>query len=364
VKQVQQLTLEDDPLAAPAARAWERLADELQAPPFLRPGWMAAWTRAFGRDPLRALWLTRGSETVGVLPFLERRGVCRSPTNWHTPQFGVLAGDGASRRTLLEALLQRSPVRLDLGFLDGDDDAIIGCLELARRGGRRALQRTLQRSPYVSLENHDWASYRSSLPSKPRKEVERLRRRLEEAGTMRTEWVTEPASLERALHEGLELEASGWKRDQKTAILSRPDTTSFYTELAEWAQARRELVLAFLRIDNRPVAFDLCLEAAGAIYVLKGGFDPAYRRFGPGMVLTYESLRRAFEGPMTSYELLGHADPYKLVWTSEARERIRLQVFGRSPRARLNHVAWTHGRSAFTAAAARVSRRPAGRKQP
>ncbi|HKP88939.1 MAG TPA: GNAT family N-acetyltransferase, partial [Thermoleophilaceae bacterium] len=34
------------------------------------------------------------------------------------------------------------------------------------------------------------------------------------------------------------------------------------------------LRLAFLRLDGRAIAFDMCLEHGGAFYVLKGGFDP------------------------------------------------------------------------------------------
>jgi CelD/BcsL family acetyltransferase involved in cellulose biosynthesis len=83
----------------------------------------------------------------------------------------------------------------------------------------------------------------------------------------------------------------------------------------------------------------------GSSYVLKGGFDPAFRGFAPGMLLTYESIRRAFEHGLSFYELCGDDAPYKLVWASSTRERVRFQAFSRSPAGRVNHLAWTHGRS-------------------
>jgi CelD/BcsL family acetyltransferase involved in cellulose biosynthesis len=105
------------------------------------------------------------------------------------------------------------------------------------------------------------------------------------------------------------------------------------------------LQLAFLRLDGRPIAFDLCLRSGSVTYVLKGGFDPALRRFAPGLVLTYESLRRALETGQSSYELLGDEETYKTMWTQTVRERVRFQAFSRSPRGRASHLAWTHGRS-------------------
>jgi CelD/BcsL family acetyltransferase involved in cellulose biosynthesis len=90
--------------------------------------------------------------------------------------------------------------------------------------------------------------------------------------------------------------------------------------------------------------------------VLKGGFDPEYRRFGPGVVLTYESLARAFASGLSSYEFLGTADSYKLDWTDSARERRRLQVFSRSPLGHAQLAAWRYGRPLAKQVAARVGR--------
>ncbi len=63
------------------------------------------------------------------------------------------------------------------------------------------------------------------------------------------------------------------------------------------------------------------------------------------MLLTFESLRRASEHGCSSYELLGDADRYKLVWTRDVRERVRLQAFRLgSPAGAVRWVAWSYGR--------------------
>jgi CelD/BcsL family acetyltransferase involved in cellulose biosynthesis len=201
-------------------------------------------------------------------------------------------------------------------------------------------------SPYVDLTGGDWDSYRASLRRKTRKEIDRQWRRLSEVGSVHFDVVDGRHEFARVIDEGLRLEGSGWKEKQKSAILSDPETYKFYVEIVRWAARRGWLALAFLRLDGRAIAFDLCLQADGVLYVMKGGFNTAYRRFGPGTLLTHAVLRRAFEQGLRSCELLGDAAPYKLVWTSEIHDRVRFQAFAGSLPGHLDHLAWARGRPA------------------
>ncbi|MFI4977944.1 MAG: GNAT family N-acetyltransferase [Solirubrobacterales bacterium] len=327
--------------------AWDALANRLAVPPFMRPGWIVAWSRAFAGGRLSALTAMREGELVGLLPFMECRGVLSAPANWHTPVFGFLATDQDVSAALAMHFISRAHLRADLSFLDRADPNLAECQIAAQRARRPMVVRAVLRSPYVALAGANWETYRASLDRKARKDIERRRRRLDEQGSVSVEFGDGRADLERFLHEGFQLEGSGWKHELDSAITSDTRTHRFYTEIAHWASERGWLLLAFLRLDGKPIAFDLCLESGGATYVLKGGFDPAFRGFAPGMLLTYESLRRAFEKGLSSYELLGDDAPYKQVWTQTTRERVRFQAFSRSPRGRANHLAWTHGRSAI-----------------
>jgi CelD/BcsL family acetyltransferase involved in cellulose biosynthesis len=329
----------------PLVDAWDALADSLSVPPFMRPGWILAWSGAFADGKLSAVTAMRERQLVGLLPFIERRGVLAAPTNWHTPVFGFLAVDGEVGAALARNLVSSARVRADVCFLDQGDPNVIACQRAAALASHPALVRTVMRSPYVTLAGRDWETYRASLERKARKDIERRRRRLGEEGSVSLDFRDGQADLERLLEEGFELEGSGWKKEHGSGIASDPKTHLFYTEIARWASERGWLLLAFLRLDGKPIAFDLCLESFGVTYALKGGFDPTFRRFAPGMLLTYESLRRGFEQGRSSYELLGSDDPYKLVWTQTVRQRVRFQAFSRSPRGRANHLAWTHGRS-------------------
>jgi CelD/BcsL family acetyltransferase involved in cellulose biosynthesis len=330
--------------------AWEALADRLAAPPFMRSGWIVAWARAFAPNRLSAVTAMRDGVLVGLLPLMERHGVVSATANWHTPVFGVLATDREVSAAVAAEVMSRARVRADLCFLDSTDPNLADCRIAAQHARRPTVVRAVLHSPFVAVADADWETYRASLARKARKDIERRRRRLDEQGVVSVEFGDGCADLGRYLNEGFQLEGSGWKHEQGTAITSDPATHRFYTEIARWASGRGWLLLAFLRLDGKPIAFDLCLESGGSTWVLKGGFDPAFRGFAPGMLLTYESLRRAFDRGMSSYELCGDDAPYKLVWTQTTRERVRFQAFSRSPAGRASHMAWTHGRSAVKGA--------------
>ena len=310
---------------------WDSLADRTGAPPFLRPGWIEAWQRAFGRGELTALTVTRDGRLAGVLPLDARGGVLASPTDWQTPLFGPVAEDSDAAAELGRDLLARARRRADLWFLSPDGLGLRECVAAADAAGCRRIVRTIARAPYVPVEG-PFEEYMGGLDRKFRKEIGRLWRRLEDRGEVRVTYEDGSEGLDGLLAEGFRLEGSGWKERAGTAILSVP------------AAERGWLALAFLRLDGRPIAFDLCLEVDRVTYVLKGGFDVEERKHGPGTLLTHHGIERAFELGLDSYELLGQADDYKRSWTSLTRERVRLQAFPRSLAGGGEYLAWAYGR--------------------
>jgi len=168
------------------------------------------------------------------------------------------------------------------------------------------------------------------LKRKTRHEVDRLSRRLAADGELSLDVADGTARLDDLLVEGFGIEASGWKTARGTAVVSRPQTMAFYRGVARWAADCGMLSLAFLRLDGRAVAFSFGLEHAGVYYVLKSGYDVAFRRHGPGIVLRHALVARAFERGLVQYEFLGADEPWKLVWTGTVRERSRLEAFAPS----------------------------------
>jgi CelD/BcsL family acetyltransferase involved in cellulose biosynthesis len=174
-------------------------------------------------------------------------------------------------------------------------------------------------------------------------EIRRRRRLLEAQGQLVVRVEDGRERLDELLAEGFHVEASGWKGAEGSAIIAQPQTHQFYREVARWGAERGILRLAFLRLNGHPLAFDLCLEDQGVHYLLKTGYDPAYGKLGPGILLRYEMLARAFANGFTSYEFLGADAPWKQRWTDTCRERMLFQAFAPSLTGTLEWAVITYG---------------------
>lgn len=338
------ITVETHEGIEPIAAEWDALVARTGASPFVRPGWFAAWQRAFGTRPLTVLCARRDRTVVGVLPVVRHRRAVRSPTNWHTPSFGPVCSDEGVAAELIRELLAMRPDLLDLSFLDSAEPGLEHCPRAARRLRYDTVCRVIERSPYIEIAT-DWESFEAGLSARRRSTMRRFRRRLEEQGSLSIDLERGDRGLEALLSESFTIESLGWKGKAGTAILSSPEVTSFYREIAAWAAARGWLRLWFLRLDGRAIAFAYCLEHGETHYELKVGFDPEYARFGPGVLLTRARLEHSFSEGLRSYEFLGQPERHKLDWTDSCRELARVQAFAPTLVGRTYRLAWTHGRS-------------------
>lgn len=327
---------------SPVADAWDELADALGASPFLRPGWVERWWQAFGAGSLELVVARRRGELVGVAPLRRHRSLLRTVSNAHSLAVGFLAVDPAVERALCRAVLQRTTTRLSLVLADADLPGLAACRTQARRAGMPVVETVLERSPWIDA-TLAWDAYEKGLSKSFRKDLARRRRRLAEAGevALRTDHGT---GGDDAVAEFLAVESANWKGRAGTAVASRPDTRRFYTDVARWAAERGWLRIRTLRLDDHPMAVEYLLVADGTLHCLKSGYDEAFASHSPGMLLFHEVVRNAFDDPTVGHIDLGGSDePYKLRWTSEARERALLQVFPRTAVGTVTRVASTHG---------------------
>jgi CelD/BcsL family acetyltransferase involved in cellulose biosynthesis len=330
-------------MTASVARAWDALADRVNAAPFLRAGWIAAWWRAFGQGSLEVLTVGGDGDLRALTPIIHHRFTSASPTNWHTPRFGVLAADDVSREALLDMLFSRPTHLVSLGFLQEGDPDLAAMHRASVKAGRRVCVRAVEQSCAVEVRG-DWGSYERSLRGGLRRDLARRRRRLAELGAVTVDIARSVDGLDQLLVQAFELENSGWKRERGTAIVARRDTTAFYSEIAHWAAERGWLRLVFLRVDTQPIAFHLAIEQGGCYWPLKGGFDPAFAAFSPGQLIIQATLQRAFAEGLDRYEFLGDTADYKRRWATSASNRLLFQAFARTLPGRLYRGAFVYGR--------------------
>lgn len=317
---------------------WDSLAKRTSAPPFLRPGWIEAWWRAFSAGRLQALTASEDGAITGVLPIVRRRDYVGSPTNWHTPIFGGVYANAETACEIAKGIAGLTAAHVRLRFLESSDPLVGAIRADAQRSDLPQLQRTIQSSPYVPIEG-TWEEFRARLSKNRLRSTARRERRLAELGEVRL--VVEDGSerLDELLDEGFALEATGWKGERGTAILSNSRTRAFYHEVCRWAAGAGLLRLVFLRLDGRAIAFNLCLEDSRAHYALKPGHSLELARYGPGALLIYRMIERSFSLGLASHELLGASDEFKRSFAGDhLRTRVELQVFSKALRGRATRL--------------------------
>lgn len=324
----------------PLATEWELLAQQTKVSPFLRPGWFDAWWRAFGAGRLQILAVYESGRLAGVLPLRWFRGVLTSVTNTESTLFGLVAANNTAAKRLSDAVFSVKARHIGLDLLTPTDAGSSFIRAGAEAAHYHVLTKSIQSAPYVATTG-SWDAYESGLRRKFRSELRRRRRRLLEEGKLSLDIYDGMEGLDALLEEGFRIEGLGWKDAYRTSINSHLAARRFYTEVAQWAAEHGWLRLAFLRLNGRTLAFDYCLESNKTHYLLKTGFDPAYQKYAPGMIIRHMMLARAFSEGISRYDFLGINDEWKREWASAQQERLFLHMFAPTVPGLLDQAAFT-----------------------
>jgi CelD/BcsL family acetyltransferase involved in cellulose biosynthesis len=336
-----------DELAGP----WDALAAG-DPSPFARHAWLAAWWRWFGDGrALRVAALWRGEELRAALPLCAAGARWHALANAHTPELRAPARDADALAAAIDAALGSGARELALSALPAGGE-LAARLQAALRARRwRTIPAHEQRSPIVELGD-GYDAWRERSKPQWGAPIERFGRKLEREHAATFQLVERPAELARELEHGFAVEASGWKGQQGTAIVSSPQTLGFYTEIARAYHALDGLRLSRIDADGRTVAFDFSLLHRGRLYLLKTGFDEQLRRLAPGLVLRLRMIERCCELGLEAHELLGDADPWKLKFATASRDYEGLHAYAPAPAPLLRY-----GRRRARAGLGRVARR-------
>jgi CelD/BcsL family acetyltransferase involved in cellulose biosynthesis len=132
----------------------------------------------------------------------------------------------------------------------------------------------------------------AALSAKHRKMIRRQERGLSEIGRLEYEALTPNDDAAMWIEEFLQLEASGWKGRESSALASNESERNYLKSIATEAFRRGRLVMLALRLDGRPIAYKLDFLAGRGAFTFKIAFDENYARYSPGMLLEIENIRR------------------------------------------------------------------------
>lgn len=173
-----------------------------------------------------------------------------------------------------------------------------------------------------------WAQSEPPIEAGRRSDLRRARRHAERIGQVTCEAVSPaPTELDRLLDEVFRVEAASWKGRRGTALASDPVRGAFYRRYAVAACRAGVLRLCFLRVGDRVAAVQFAIESDERFSLLKIGYDEAFARCSPGMLLMEETIRDAAKRGLRSYEFLGTAEPWTRVWTGRVRPCVSVRAY-------------------------------------
>lgn len=289
--------------------------------PFL--GW--EWTQAClhelgtGATPF-VLTLRMDGRLVGLAPLrLERNWgfrVLRFIGDGRSDYLGFLlhpeAPDAQSR--LLEGLEQHR-AHWDLAVLRQLNNEYSGLASATPPKLLRCARAEGTLAPYVACRG-DWETLCATGPGWLKRMSKALRKFEREGGR-----VERHTGIEALAHidELVAIEARSWKGEAGVGRFQPGCGRAFLERVLRDLAPRGEIEVWIARVDEHPVAFALSLLTGERILLYQGAYDQAYRKQGPGAVLEYVSIRRAWEAGVREYDYMSGNEPYKAERTNATR---------------------------------------------
>lgn len=320
------------------AADWDRMLP-VDARPFDLHAWYSAWYRAFGdAGSMRVCLAWEGERLRAAFPLVARHGrSLAAMANVHTPVFRPVGTDPRAIRAVVEAALTRASGNLEVPALPASDPSLALLREATASAGRREVIGRQHVSPIVDTTG-TYEAWRNR--SRPRwgAPLERFRRKMARDHLAEFSIVAAPDDLAAELARGFAVEASGWKGEIGTAILSDERTMTFYRDIAHAFAARGELRLSRIVLDGHWAAFDLCLLYDDRLYLLKTGYDERFRKLAPGLVMRLSIVERCFELGIEAHELLGDVSEWKRKFATGERAHVGFHAYERGFRGSMSYT--------------------------
>lgn len=334
-------------LIEPLAQEWHELFD--RAPggePYSRPEWILAYLRAYSpRASMTVLTVRQQGRLQGVLPFVAQSKLI-SATPGRSLRVPLAMPGGRSHFLLSREVPHDDAVRIAWGKLKTltgwdvlefpsvyEGDATEQFFRLAEEEGYHSKSSGLPPVPYVDLGGLTPADLEKlPLNSGRRKHLRQAERKLNAMGQLRFRTIGEanPEDLQRFY----DLEASGWKGRENSAIRSSPSSRAFFNDVARESASRGSFSLNLLELDGKVLAAQFGVTCQDRYYAPKVAYDEGYAAYSPGHLIVREILRWCSTNEIREYSM-GVREEWKMAWTNNARTRTFRRIYNRTTRARV-----------------------------
>jgi CelD/BcsL family acetyltransferase involved in cellulose biosynthesis len=296
--------------AASLAPEWEALCGELlEENPFFAPGALIPALKAYGDDRVRLACVWSGDALIALTPVAAKRFYAKLPVaywaTWTHPHcyYGApLIRRGFEEEALdgLFALLcdgAEGRAFLRLARLDRDGAVLKAAQAAALRRNRVAYDAGAIARAALQAGASAEATLAVHVRKKKRKELARLRKRLEERGEVSLRLLSIEDDLRQWTEDFLALEDKSWKGAEGTSLKSDKRDAAWFRETLAGMDKKARLHFLRLDLDGKAIAMLATLIADGAAYSMKICHDPEYGRYSPGVMIEIEAMRSLLTRP-------------------------------------------------------------------
>lgn len=242
---------------------------------------------------------------------------CMSMTNYQSAYYGPitnLSGEVLTRS--LEQLARHLKAErftvIDFNHLDTAISANASLRTAFKRAGFAVHDYLDEPVVLEDVDGRHYADYMKDRSSNLRRNIGRLRRKLEKVGEVRFVVEAGGPNLAQAIHDYETVQKASWKEEETYQ--------DHVPALIQAAAAAGLLRLGLLYLDGRPVATDLTIISDGNASGKKGHFDEDMRQHKVGEILTSHMFEYLIETDHAkSIDFGKSAAPYKLKWLKQQR---------------------------------------------
>ena len=310
-----------------AVDEWRELA-VARSNPFVTPEWFFTALRQGGEPnkPFVPLVRQPDGDLLGLIPLLIADDRLYRTLRFAGADLGdrfepVVSEDGEAElgRAVARCLKQRSE---EWGMLVADYaaegaqwvEALDGSSGLVsiRYHARPSIYRS------IPLVGHTWESFLSSISRNLRGQIGRKLRGLEREHEVRFRRTVDPETLSSDMGRLFALHQARW-RERGGTFLDDERARAFHADFAAASLDRDWLRLWSLDVDGEAVAVWYGWHIGGRYLYYQAGFDPAWSRHSPGLLLLAHTIRSAIEEGASEYDMLLGDEPYKSRLASSTR---------------------------------------------
>ena len=235
----------------------------------------------------------------------------------HEPA-GFLCADADAQASLLESVFELGQPMVLQRIVPESVPSIPAGRSASKRG--LLMSRPAPACLGVEFDASD-VPYLESLSGKLRYDLRRARTRAEASGGTKFEAIAPTRTeLDSLFDEFLVVEAAGWKGRRGSALAANSKLRAFFRFYCERTAEEGTLRMFRLLVGGKPVAVQMAVEMYRRLWVLKIGYDESMARCSPGLLLTGDAIRYAFDRGLQSYEFLGAIEPWEERWRPRRRE--------------------------------------------